>query len=204
MLDLDRLRALARGENPKPARGTRVAHLAPVAAGRKLPAARSATCAATGLSHCSYKATGATGEICKDPRERHRQPVAAHVAIRSGASPLAEIDQVEREAIAIELGGVPEAYASAFAQLQAHAPPEVPLERWHQFINDAGIFLDQWGRDAERLGWSVDDLFGLHPNAPMARYDRMGLLWMLKGQRVVALTGRGAKLSGGLTFYRKC
>jgi hypothetical protein len=30
----------------------------------------------------------------------------------------------------------------------------VPLERRHQFINDAGIFLDQWGHEAERLGWT--------------------------------------------------
>jgi hypothetical protein len=78
----------------------------------------------------------------------------------------------------------------------------VQLERWHQFVNDAGIFLDQWGREAERLGWMAEELFGLHPYTPMARYDQMGLIWMLKGERVVALTATGARLSGGLTFYR--
>jgi len=46
-------------------------------------------------------------------------------------------------------------------------------------------------------------LFGLDPVAPMARYDRMGLIWMLKGERVVALAATEVKLSGGLTFYRK-
>ena len=115
----------------------------------------------------------------------------------------AEVDEAEREAIAIELGGVPELYAPAFARLQAHAPPEMPLERWHHFINDAGIFLDQWGHEAERLGWRSADLFGLVRTAPMARYDCMGLLWLLKGERVVALTATEAKLSGGLTVYRK-
>ena len=35
----------------------------------------------------------------------------------------------------------------------------------------------------------------------MARYDRMGLLWLLKGERVVALTATEARLSGGLTVY---
>jgi len=114
-----------------------------------------------------------------------------------------EIDRAEREAIAIQLGGVPEIYAPAFAGLQAHAPSEVPLERWHQFVNDSGIFLDHWGREAERLGWRAEELFGLHPDAPTARYDRMGLLWILKGQRVVALTASKAKLSGALTLYRK-
>jgi hypothetical protein len=37
----------------------------------------------------------------------------------------------------------------------------------------------------------------------MARYDRMGLIWMLRGERVVALTVTGARLSGGLRFYRR-
>jgi hypothetical protein len=31
----------------------------------------------------------------------------------------------------------------------------------------------------------------------------MGLLWMLQGQRVVALTSAKARLSGGLTYYRR-
>jgi hypothetical protein len=124
-------------------------------------------------------------------------------ALVVGATVVPEIDEAEREAIAIELGGVPGIYASEFARLQAHAPPEVPIDRWHQFINDAGIFLDQWGCEAERLGWSAEELFDLHPDAPMARYDQMGLIWMLKGERAVALTATEAKLSGGLTFYRK-
>ena len=98
---------------------------------------------------------------------------------------------------------MPTVYALAFAQIQANAPPEVPLERRHQFINDAGIFLDQWGHEAERLGWTAEALFGLHPAAPLARYDRMGLIWMPKGECVVALTATGARLSDGLRFYRE-
>jgi hypothetical protein len=73
-----------------------------------------------------------------------RSPVAL-----AAAEPAPAVETAEREAIAIELGGVAEAYACAFAGLQVHAPPEVPIDRWHQFINDAGIFLDQWGREAE-------------------------------------------------------
>jgi hypothetical protein len=51
-------------------------------------------------------------------------------------------------------------------------------------------------------GQSAEELFGLHPEAPMGRHDRMGLNWMLKGERVVALTITEARLSGGLTFHR--
>jgi hypothetical protein len=114
-----------------------------------------------------------------------------------------EIDAAEREAIAIELGGVPALYASEFARLQAHPPAEVPRDRWHQFINDAGLFLDHWGRQAKALGWRSEELFGLDPHAPMARYDRMGLIWMLRGEPVINITATTAKLSGGLAFYRK-
>jgi hypothetical protein len=117
---------------------------------------------------------------------------------------LIEIDAAEREAIAIELGGIPTIYASEFARLQAQPPAEVPRARWHQFINDAGLFFDQWGKRAEALGWrSSDELFGLDPAAPMGRYDRMGLIWMLHGETVIEITATEAMLSGGLTYYRK-
>jgi hypothetical protein len=116
---------------------------------------------------------------------------------------LLQIDEAEREAIAIELGGVPTIYASEFARLQAHAPAEVPRDRWHQFINDAGLFLDRWGRQAKAVGWRADELFSLDPVAPMARYDRMGLIWVLRGETVIDITKTAARLSGGLTFYRK-
>ena len=120
-----------------------------------------------------------------------------------GATISPEIDEAEREAIAIELGGVPIIYAPEFARLQAHPPTEIQRDRWDQFINDAGLFFDRWGKQAEAFGWRPDELFGLDPVAPMARYDRMGLIWMLKGERVVALAATEVKLSGGLTFYRK-
>jgi hypothetical protein len=42
-------------------------------------------------------------------------------------------------------------------------------------------------------------IFALLPAAPMARYDRMGLLWLLKGERVVELTATTAKLGPGLS-----
>ena len=108
-------------------------------------------------------------------------PRFCHLRRRLRRMPIGpEIDEAEREAIAIELGGVPIIYASEFARLQAHPPAEVPRDRWDQFINDAGLFFDRWGKQAEALGWRADELFGLDPIAPMARYDRMGLIWMLR------------------------
>ena len=130
-------------------------------------------------------------------------PISASASTAGEAKLTVEIDAGEREAIAIELGGVPALYASEFARLQAHAPAEVPRDRWHQFINDAGLFFDRWGRQAEALGWRPDELFGLDPVAAMARYNRMGLIWMLHGETVIDITATAARFSGGLTFYRK-
>jgi hypothetical protein len=114
-----------------------------------------------------------------------------------------EVDASEREAIAVELGGVPEVYAQAFAAIPAGRPADIPRARWDRFIDDAGRFLDQWGREAERLGWHPEDLLGLHPVAPLARYDRMGLLWMAQGVAVVRLTDRAAELANKLVYYRR-
>ncbi|MGC1575708.1 MAG: hypothetical protein WA813_06210 [Beijerinckiaceae bacterium] len=37
----------------------------------------------------------------------------------------------------------------------------------------------------------------------MSRYDRMGLIWLLRGETVLDITETLANLSGGLSFYRK-
>jgi hypothetical protein len=49
-------------------------------------------------------------------------------------------------------GGVPALYAEAFARMQV-AEPYSPA------VDDAGRFLDAWGSEAERLGWSAEALF---------------------------------------------
>jgi hypothetical protein len=113
------------------------------------------------------------------------------------------VDSAERDAIAIEMGGVPEAYARAFGDIRANRPADVPRKRWDQFINDAGLFLDSFGQEATQLGWTADELFGLHPTTPVARYGMMGLIWMLRGERVTELTAKLARISDGLAFYRR-
>jgi hypothetical protein len=113
------------------------------------------------------------------------------------------IGEDEKHSLAIPLGAIPVIYADAFSKLLTKTPADVPDKRWHRCIREAVEFLDQWGEAAARLGYSPERLFGLDPAAPLRRYDRMGMLWFLKGERVVALTATGAKLSDGLTCYRK-
>jgi hypothetical protein len=93
----------------------------------------------------------------------------------------------------------------ALADLEARCPERVDGDRWRQAVDDGGRFLATWGEQAAALGWGPADLFGLHPTVPLARYDAMGLVWLLRGRRVVALTDTGAtiKTETGAVTYRR-
>jgi hypothetical protein len=83
----------------------------------------------------------------------------------------------------------------------------VLLARWQQFIADCGRFFDLgWANRAEAFGWGPLDLFGCDRERPLARYDQMGLLWILQGRRLVALRADSATidtLTGSLQTYRR-
>jgi len=98
--------------------------------------------------------------------------------------------------------------------LEARCPDHVPVERWQQAVEDGKRFLAKWGEQAEALGWTSADLFGLHqpPEQPhpsynrLSRYDWAGLIWLLKGRPVVALTETTAAIenpTGTITTYRR-
>ena len=42
-------------------------------------------------------------------------------------------------------------------------------DRWHRIIDASGEFLDRWGTEAIRLGWTDLDVFGVDPGAPAAK-----------------------------------
>jgi hypothetical protein len=54
-------------------------------------------------------------------------------------------------------------------------------EAWHQLLLDVDSFFQHWAEQAELLAWSDKDLIGVHPRAPAARYDAMGLLFLIRG-----------------------
>ena len=71
-------------------------------------------------------------------------------------------------------------------------------------LSDAESFLGRWGDTAHQLGWTAVDLFGVHPVAPAARFDIMGLLPLLQGGAVIALTEDAATIrrqSGATLTY---
>ena len=128
----------------------------------------------------------------------------------SAASPRAVIasrDDFEERAALIEYGaGVPREWAEGFARLDMASPPRgLDQRRWRTLIDDGGRFLDQWGAEAARLGWSALDVFGVHPVAPNARYDAMGLVLLINGGEVISIKSDRATIrargSGSLLTY---
>jgi hypothetical protein len=104
-----------------------------------------------------------------------------------------------RRAAEAPTGHIP--FESELTTLRA-ANPTGDDRRWRQACHDASRFLRTWGEDARALGWTSDDLFGLHPTAPLARYDHMGLVWLLGGKQIVALDARQARFANDLVFRR--
>lgn len=106
-------------------------------------------------------------------------------------------------------------FAGVLNALEARCPDYVEPERWQQCIEDAQRFLAEWGPQAEALGWTSAELFGLHkpPRKPhpsyhrLSRYDATGLIWRLTRSRVVALTDDVVAIenrsTGNVTVYRK-
>jgi hypothetical protein len=102
----------------------------------------------------------------------------------------------------------PNRWANSFARMdRARLPDDVPRRRWLQFIDDCGKFLDGGcAAKAAALGWSAHDLFGCDRDRPFARIDQQGLLWLLNGRRLVAVTADTAVLqspSGSRLVFRR-
>ena len=98
--------------------------------------------------------------------------------------------------------------------LESRCPEFVPVERWQRAVEDGRRFLAQWGGPSAALCWTARDLFGLHtpPAKPapnyrrLSRYDETGLIWLLRGRPVVALTADTAAIenpTGAVIVYRR-
>lgn len=95
----------------------------------------------------------------------------------------------ERAAIVEYDGAVPRDWAEGFARLNPDRPPgDVSAARWRRYVDDVGQFIDRWAGHAAALGWGPLDLFGCDRDRPFARLDQNGLLWLLNGGHLVALT----------------
>jgi TubC N-terminal docking domain len=84
-------------------------------------------------------------------------------------------------------------WVAGVARLATMAPPRTyPAHAWQQLITDAGRFLDGWAQQAAALGWPDWALFGCHRHAPWGRVQGMGLVPLLHGRQLAALTAMEA------------
>jgi hypothetical protein len=81
-------------------------------------------------------------------------------------------------------------FCRTFSNLEFRCPAHVPVARWQRCVEDGRVFLSRWGEQAEALGWTARDLFGLHKPPEqshpsynrLSRYDQTGLVWLLQGR----------------------
>jgi hypothetical protein len=116
--------------------------------------------------------------------------------------------EAERAAIVEHDGNVPRAWAEGYSRLDPDRPAgDVPLSRWQRFVDDVGRFLDSpFCAVASALGWTAYDIFGCDRDRPFARIDQEGLLWLLNGDRLIALSENTATVerrTGARQIFRR-
>ena len=109
--------------------------------------------------------------------------------------------------VAAQPSGIEE-WQCGVSRLDIDRPPEgVPHGRWQTFVANAARFLaGPFAAPAVALGWTALDLFGCDPDQPYARIDRLDLLWLLNGGRLLALTRETVMIetmSGSILTYRR-
>jgi hypothetical protein len=159
--------------------------------------------------------------------ENNRVAEGGDVAVKNSKNPLTahpqnlqnlnspSVSETISVSAKVEIIELPQAqrYRKAFAHLQTKPPSLIEMGRWRQCIEDGKRFLAKWGEQAEALGWTSADLFGLHTPEQshpsynrLSRYDATGLCWLLQCREVVALTADTAAIenpTGNVTNYRK-
>ena len=155
------------------------------------------------------EALGGLGALGGGPLKGRTLPTTPRAsAPEKSVSVWSDADE-ERAALVEYDAGAPRAWAEALARVDAARPPgDVSPGRWLQFIDDCGRFLDAgWGDRAVVLGWHPLNLFGCDRERPFARIDRAGLLWLLNGGKLAALTRETAVIETSTgarqTYYRR-
>jgi hypothetical protein len=117
----------------------------------------------------------------------------ASVADADSEISIRQADFDERAALVEYGAGVPREWAEGFARLDL-GNPSVGFNdaRWRLLLDDGGRFLDRWANEAAHLGWQTKDVFGIHPLAPSARFDAMGLVPIINGGEVISIAERSA------------
>lgn len=104
-------------------------------------------------------------------------------------------------------GGAPAEWHEILGDLERRNCPDwMGPERWDLLLGDAESFLSRWGHAAHAMGWKALDLYGVHPQAPAARFDVMGFLFLIQGGSVPVITASSASIqrrTGAHLTYRR-
>ncbi len=101
----------------------------------------------------------------------------------------------------------PQEWLEGVSRLRGMSNPKtVAGDSWAAFLGSCESFIaSPWPGKASRMGWDAHHLFGCHNLKPVERVDRMGLLWLLRDNAIVALTSGTAVIempSGSRLTYR--
>jgi hypothetical protein len=89
--------------------------------------------------------------------------------------------EVRSSALAPVPSSLPDAWRAGLGQLRFMPPPTgFDTNRWNVGVRWARRIAVEHGPAALVMGWGAEDLFGLHPVAPAARYDSIGLAFVMK------------------------
>jgi hypothetical protein len=86
------------------------------------------------------------------------------------------------------------------------APAKFPATSWAKVVADANEFLETCAATAHRLGWQDWELFGCHRQARWHRIQGLGLVPLLQGKTLVALTSTEAAVrtrTGAMQTFRR-
>ena len=104
--------------------------------------------------------------------------------------------------------GIPEDWHQGVCTLiKLPCPASVQPARWDRLQLDAATFYETWAAQASALGWTAHDLFGANRTKPIERVDQAGLVMLINGRKLAALTDSEAVIStrtgAGLTYRQK-
>jgi hypothetical protein len=90
--------------------------------------------------------------------------------------------------VSVDLPPAVASWRDQIERLSEHASPCRYLlpAKWKAMRENALAFLDEHGADAHRLGWTAEQLFGVHPEHGFLRVEYAGAL-MVNGNPVVGV-----------------
>lgn len=118
-----------------------------------------------------------------------QRPVIGGMAADSDAEKLCSSPGFATDKTDRRVDTLPAEWSEGVAQLgEMVRPARIRPDDWRQIVADAARFLRDWGSQAAALGWTTLDIFGAHPTHPVERVDCVGLIAILHGAEVVAIS----------------